>query len=155
MMSRLHIGPFRAIHGSRNSPGRIETADGALVARTYGWCAEPEQAEAETLAMAAGPRMMAALERLFRDTDFDAHPEDFAEDWHEARAALAEARGEPCRPGKPAEIAERCDLCGCDRIDGLGPVDDGDSPPDTPEQIREARKAYFGRFLLETGMDAQ
>lgn len=43
--------------------------------------------------IAASPALYDALAKLVPD-DFDEHPDDFMPEWHEARAALALARGE-------------------------------------------------------------
>lgn len=55
------------------------------------------RSEAETRAngdlFAAAPSLLAALEGLV-PADFDEHPDDYADDWHVARAAIRLARGE-------------------------------------------------------------
>ena len=60
----------------------VKTQDGFLVA---------ECDERDGRLIAAAPKLLAALTALLGD--FDEHPEDFADDWHAARAAIAEATG--------------------------------------------------------------
>lgn len=67
---------------------RTIAAAGQPLARCYA----DRNAEANGPLFAAAPDLLRALQALV-PTDFDQHPDDFAEEWHEARAAIARATG--------------------------------------------------------------
>lgn len=53
---------------------------------------ENETGEANAKLVAEAHTMLAALKALV-PADFDEHPQDFAQPWHDARAAIAKAEG--------------------------------------------------------------
>lgn len=87
-------GPLHIIEWQRSG---IQVASKQHYVAEFFWYGTRSSSRDEALAnarlFAAARAMMEALEALVT-ADFDSHPQDFAPEWHAARAALALAKGE-------------------------------------------------------------
>lgn len=89
-------GPWETYHECGDES--VLGPDGFMVADCAIFSLRPgaptvERCRANARLIAAAPDMLAALRALV-PADFDQHPDDFTEEWHAARAAIAKATGE-------------------------------------------------------------
>lgn len=91
-------GPWsyhRSLHNRSINGAYINASDGSRIA-TVSRNADRhiDEKEANARLIAAAPDLLAALIALM-PADFDEHPQDFAPEWHTARAAIGRATGNP------------------------------------------------------------
>ena len=88
--SKATPGPW--VHYDDSHDGKTNrheiVAMGKTVCRIY--LSVPEEDAANARLIAAAPNLLAALKALV-PIDFDEHPQEFAPEWHAARAAIAKA----------------------------------------------------------------